>query len=93
MRDDDFGFSFAYLGIEIEVDHHAVAKDGDNSKEKVDDAKEVVPHGVDWWVAVPVLVNEALHLVRHKVHHSHALGVTHVGQLTVDRGEKEGISQ
>lgn len=77
----------AYLGIHVEVDDHAIAHDGEEPKEDVDDPKQVVPHGVDGGEGVPVLKDHVFDLIWHKVHHRHALGVAHVGGTVGERGE------
>lgn len=68
-----------YLGVHVEVDDHAIADDGEEAHEDVDDTKEVVPHRVDGGEGVPVLEDHVLDLIWHEVHHGHALGVPHAG--------------
>ncbi|MPC33973.1 hypothetical protein E2C01_027342 [Portunus trituberculatus] len=67
-------YQHTYLGIEIKVDNHAIAEDGDGTQEEIDNPKEVVPHGVDWGVVVPVLVDQRLQVIGHEVHHRHPIG-------------------
>lgn len=55
-----------------------LTEDGDSAKKDVDNAEEVMPHGVDWREGVPVRVDHMFDVVRHQVSHRHSLRVTKV---------------
>lgn len=65
----------SYLALLEKVDDHAIADDGDDAEEKVNTTKEVVPHGVDWGMVVPVLVNIRLDLGSHEVNNANTFGI------------------